>query len=107
MKKDELLASLKSRLPELHASDESGLCGGFMIISTSSTQGNDTSCASNTSCDHNSNCKNNSGCDHNTSCNDNKVCDHNDQCMDNSTCSNQSNTLGNGDKKLLDYGMTL
>ena len=107
MKKDELLASLKSRLPELHASDESGLCGGFMIISTSSTQGNDTSCASNTNCDHNINCKDNSGCDHNTSCNDNKVCHHNVGCDNNSTCSRQTNTLGNGDKKLLDYGMTL
>ena len=101
MKKDELLASLKSRLPELHASDESGLCGGFMIISTSSTQSDDTNCDANSNCDHNSNCN------HNTSCNHNKDCHHNSGCQDNSTCSNQSNTLGNGDKKLLDYGMTL
>lgn len=68
---------------------------------TTSTQSDDTNC------DHNSNCKDNSGCNHNTSCNNNKECHHNQGCKDNSTCSNQSNTLGNGDKKLLDYGMTL
>jgi hypothetical protein len=87
MKKDDLLASLRSRLPELQGSAEGDLKGGYAIVADAdngsdiSSVSSDTNCSDNNSCSNNAECKDNTSCDHNVTCSNNKGCRHDTHCF--------------------------
>ena len=118
MKKSDLLASLKSRLPELHASDESGLCGGFSVYGTASVNDDENgngicqgtnSCSNNTTCNDNGACSSNCLCQKNSNCRTNVTCNNNTkECKNNDNCSyNNTQPSRNIGTELLAYGSML
>lgn len=108
MKKSELLASLKSRIPELQHSDENGLSGGFTILaggdSNVNDNGNNCTCQSNTLCNLNGSCKANNMCDSNGICSSNVTCKNNGDCH---KIDNSINTDSNIGGQILAYGSML
>ncbi len=115
MERKDLLASLRSRLPELQTTDESGLNGGFTILANgadSATSDNKV-CTGDSSCDHNTNCNSNAGCEYNTSCDHNNTCHANGTCSHNKNCDNDTsckyqNWATNGcGNDLLSFGSAL
>ena len=118
MKKSDLLASLKSRLPELRNSDESGLCGGFSVYGTAGVNadknGNDVcqgtnSCSNNTTCNDNGACSSNGLCEKNSKCSTNITCRNNEKgCKGNDNCSyDNTQPSRNIGTELLAYGSML
>lgn len=108
MKKDELLASLRSRIPELQCSEETNLNGGFTILANEISSNNDN--AENCSCVSNAECYQNGTCNENSDCRGNKSCSNNTGCKNNGSCHKQHNgtkTNGHIGETLLTYGTML
>lgn len=88
MRKENLLAALRSKLAEQPQSSEADLRGGFNVIpgGVTSTQNNDSFCENNTDCEINGTCNSN------RACNNNEACIGNVSCKTNSVCHNQNLT---------------